>query len=111
MNIEYPKNDYLRKQSLVRNSLEVAMNGFKDLIKDKIHPKNKSKAYEDNTIDILNRLLVEANDLDRTNPGEGIFSLIVLCLRTNLKLRDLMVEQEHKIKELEIRIKKINRNG
>ena len=94
MNIEYPKNDYLKKQSLVRNSLEVAMNGFKDLIKDKIHPKNKSKAYE-----------------DRTNPGEGIFSLIVLCLRTNLKLRDLMVEQEHKIKELEIRIKKLNRNG
>ena len=109
MSINYPSNDYLNKKKQIRSSLESAMSRFKDLVKDKIHPKNKTKTYEDNTVDILNRLLVEANELDKVNPGEGIFSLIVLSLRTNLKLRDMIIEQEVKIKELELKIKKINR--
>lgn len=110
LKINYPNNDYLSRQGKVRSSLELVMNRFKDLIKDKTHEKNQTKAYNDNVVDILNRLLVEANDLDKTNPGEGIFSLIVLCLRTNLKLKDMIVEQEVKIKELELKLKRYRKN-
>jgi hypothetical protein len=110
LKINYPNNDYLNRQNKVRSSLEVAMGRFKDLIKDKIHPSNKTKTYDDTTVDILNNLLVEANELDKINSGEGIFSLIVLSLRTNLKLRDMIIEQEVKIKELELKLKRINRN-
>lgn len=110
MKINYPNNDYLSKQGKIRNSLESVMNRFKDLIKDKTHEKNQTKAYNDNVVDILNRLLVEANELDRTNPGEGIFSLIVLCLRTNLKLKDIIVEQDVRIRDLELKLKRYKRN-
>ena len=67
----------LKKESMNEREMSIK-DAFKDLVKDKIHPKNKTKTYEDNTVEILNKLLVEANELDKVNPGEGIFSLIVL---------------------------------
>ena len=110
MKINYPNNDYLNKKEKIRSSLETVMNRFKDLIKDKTHEKNQTKAYNDNVVDILNRLLVEANDLDRNNPGEGIFSLIVLCLRTNLKLKDMIINQDVRIRDLELKLKRYKKN-
>ena len=107
MDVKYPTNNYLNQQKKVRGALEISMNAFKDLIKDKIHPENKTKAYEEKTVSVLNNLLSEANNLDQIRPGEGIFGLIVLCLRTNLKLKDMVIEQEHKIKELELEIKRL----
>lgn len=107
MSVKYPSNNYLNNQRKVRGALEVSMNAFKDLIKDKIHPKNKTPAYEEKTVGVLNNLLSEANDLDQVRPGEGIFGLIVLCLRTNLKLKDMIVEQDHKIRQMELEIRRL----
>lgn len=109
MNIKYPNNDYLNRQASIRGSLEKAMNRFKSLIKDKVHESNQTKSYSDSVVDTLNRLLAEANSLDQVSPGEGIFSLIVLCLRTNLKLKDMIIDLEVKVRDLELEVKRLKK--
>ena len=49
--------------------------------------------------------------MDEVNPGEGIFSLIVLSLRCSLKLRDRCNSLEVENRELKNKIKKINRTS
>ena len=67
---------------------------------DKTHPENQSDGYKKNVISVLNRLLVCADEMDNENPGQGIFSLIVLSLRSNLKLKDKLIELEYENKKL-----------
>lgn len=105
--IKIPQNNYLNKQRNPRSKTEEAIAQFKDLLDDKTHPDNQTEGYKNNVISILNNLLVSANDLDQVNPGEGIFSLIVLSLRCSLKLRDRCNDLEVKNRELKIEIKKL----
>jgi hypothetical protein len=77
-----------------KSRMEESFNSYKSLLADKTHPDNHTDAYNKNIMSVLNRLLVSADELDEENPGEGIFGLIVLCLRTNLKLKDEIVKQE-----------------
>lgn len=105
--VNLPDNDYKSRQSNAVGRLEGAMSGFKDLIKDKLHPENQSKAYKDNVSSILTHLLSEANELDMNSPGKGFFSLIVLCLRTDLELKDMIIKQDVRIKDLERDIRRL----
>ena len=54
--------------------------------------------------------IVPADKLDEDNPGEGIFGLIVLSLRSSLKLKDENIKLEVKIAELEREIKRVKKN-
>ena len=92
-----------------KSKMEDAFNSYKSLLSDKTHPDNHTDAYNKNIMSILNRLLVSADELDEENPGEGIFGLIVLCLRSNIKLKDEIVRLEvdsSKLKKEILRLKK-----
>ena len=97
-----------RQRKSNRQRAEEAISEFKKILDDKIHPSNQTDGYKNNIISCLNNLLVSANELDNENPGEGIFSLIVLSLRSSLKLRDRINELEVENKELKLKIKKIS---
>ena len=110
--INVPKNNrYMEsKRAEAQNSVESAFNEFKKLLVDKTHPDNQTPAYHNNVVSVLNRLLVAADELDASNPGEGIFGLIVLSLRSILKLRDDNVQLEVEIRELKKEIGRLKKN-
>ena len=110
--IKIPTNNkYLSsKKAIVQNTVEKAFDDYKSLLKDKTHPDNQTPAYHKNAVSVLNRLLVAADELDELNPGEGIFGLIILSLRSSLRLRDENLRLEVKLSELEREIKRVKKN-
>ncbi len=109
--LKIPKNPNFtnRGRENPKQKIEAAFDAYKQLLSDKTHPDNQTGAYNKNVISILNRLLVAADDLDETNPGEGVFGLIVLSLRTNLKLKDELVKQEVKLREVSKELEKLKK--
>ena len=103
-----PKNNsYLNSKKIkVKTAAESAIADYNNLINDKTHEDNQGQAYKNNEMSILNRLLVAADELDSKNPGEGIFSLIVLALRTNIKLKNKIIDLEMKVKSLKTELKR-----
>jgi len=110
--IKVPKNNrYIdSKKAEAQNSVESAFNDYKKLLSDKVHPDNQTPAYNNNVVSILNKLLVAADELDEVNPGEGIFGLIVLALRSCLKLKDNQVKMEVEIRSLKREIGRLKKN-
>ena len=110
--IKVPKNTkYMdSKKNNAQNGIENAFNEFKKLMSDKTHPDNQTPAYHNNVVSTLNRLLVAADELDGVNPGEGIFGLIVLALRSCLKLRDDNVALEVEMQSLKREINRLKKN-
>lgn len=108
--IRSPGSKYLdNKKNAIKKNAESAINDFKSLLVDKTHPDNQTTSYQNNVISILNRLLVAADELDTNNPGEGIFGLIVLCLRSILKIKDDNVRLEVEILNLKREIERIKK--
>lgn len=105
--IKIPRNNMFANRKSNRQRAEESIANFKKLLDDKIHPDNQTDGYQNNVISTLNNLLVSANELDKENPGEGVFSLIVLSLRSCLKLRDRCNELEVENKNLKREIKKL----
>jgi hypothetical protein len=104
-------NRYLdSKKEKARNDTEAAFNDYKKLLSDKTHPDNQTPGYHKNVVSTLNRLLVAADSLDEANPGEGIFGLIVLSLRSSLKLRDDNIKLALEIRELKREIDRVKKN-
>jgi hypothetical protein len=110
--VKLPKNTkYMdSKKSEAQSNVENAFNDYKKLLADKTHPDNQTPAYHNNVVSILNRLLIAADDLDGVNPGEGIFGLIVLSLRSTLKLKDDNIKLEVELRELKREINKLKKN-
>ena len=110
--VRVPKNTkYMdSKKTEAQSKIENAFNDFKKLLADKTHPDNQTPAYHNNVVSTLNRLLVSADELDGVNPGEGIFGLIVLSLRSCLKLRDDNTSLEVEIRELRREINRLKKN-
>ena len=109
--IKVPKNSrYMEaKRAKPQAEIEVAFNDFKKLLADKTHPDNQTPAFHNNVISILNRLLVAADQLDESNPGEGIFGLIILSLRSSLKLKDDITKMEVEIRELQREVERLKK--
>jgi hypothetical protein len=107
-----PKNNkYIdSKKSEAQSKVENAFNDFKKLLSDKTHADNQTPAYHNNVVSILNRLLVAADELDGINPGEGIFGLIVLALRSCLKLKDNNTALEVEIRDLRREIGRLKKS-
>ena len=110
--INYPKTDFLnRNQKKKLSTAEQSVKDFNTLIQDKTHKDNQTDAYNNNVRYILNSLLVGANELENKNPGEGIYSLIILALRTNLELKNKIVDLEKKVRDLNSKLKRSNESG
>jgi len=110
--ITVPKNTkYMdSKKGEAQSNVENAFNDFKKLLSDKTHVDNQTPAYHNNVVSILNRLLVAADELDGVNPGEGIFGLIVLALRSCLKLKDDNTALEVEVRELKREIGRLKKS-
>jgi hypothetical protein len=110
--ITVPKNTkYIdAKKGEAQSNVENAFNDFKKLLNDKTHADNQTPAYHNNVVSILNRLLIAADELDGVNPGEGIFGLIVLSLRSCLKLKDDNTALEVEIRELRREIGRLKKS-
>lgn len=110
--IKVPSNNrYMKsKKAEAQNTVESAFNDFKKLLSDKIHPDNQTPAYHNNVVATLNKLLIAADDLDEVNPGEGIFGLIILSLRSILKLKDDNVKLEVELRELKRELGRVKKN-
>tara|TARA_B100001027_G_C16077070_1_gene245577 strand:- start:142 stop:495 length:354 start_codon:yes stop_codon:yes gene_type:complete len=110
--VKVPSNNrYLKsKKAEAQNSVENAFEEFKKLLSDKVHPDNQTPAYHNNVVSVLNRLLIAADELDEVNPGEGIFGLIVLSLRSSLKLKDENVKLQVEVRELKREIGRLKKN-
>ena len=109
--IEVPKNSsYMdSKRQEAKTRFAGVIEEFKKLLSDKTHPDNQTAAYHNNVKSILTRMLTTADELDKVVPGEGIFGLIILSLRSSLKMKDELIKTEVKIRELEREIKKLKR--
>ena len=104
-------NKYMNsKKEKAQSDIEAAFNDYKKLLADKTHPDNQTPAYHKNVISTLNRLLVAADSLDEENPGEGIFGLIILSLRSSLKLKDDNVKLSMEIREVKREIDRLKKN-
>lgn len=97
----------LKKQS--KNQLTIIFDEYKELLRDKTHPKNQTPAYHKRVQGTIHRLLSAAHDLDTKSPGEGIFALFTLTLTTNLKLKDKIIELEVENNSLKKQIRKISK--
>ena len=109
--VKVPKNSrYLdNKKGKAKSDVESAFEAFKKLLADKTHPDNQTPAYHNNVVATLNSLLVAADRLDEENPGEGIFGLIVLSLRSSLKLRDDIIKLEVENREIKREMERVKK--
>jgi hypothetical protein len=99
---EKMSSNYLKsaKQKAEQQTMEI-FEEYKELLLDKTHPDNQSAAYKERVSDVVKRMIIYANDLDGESPGNGIFGLIALMLRANLKLKDQVVELETRVRKFE----------
>ena len=110
--IKVPANNrYMAsKKDKAQSDVEAAFNEYKKLLSDKTHPDNQTPGYHKNVVATLNKLLVAADSLDEENPGEGIFGLIILALRSSLKLRDNNIIMSAEIRELRRELDRVKKN-
>ena len=99
------------KKRTAKDKITDAFGDFKSLLKDKTHPDNQTSAYHNNVVAVLNRLLVSSDELDDANPGEGIFGLIILSLRSSLRIKDEIVKLEVENRELKVEIEKLKKRN
>ena len=105
--INYPKTNFINRGHKKKlPTAEKAVKDYNSLIEDKTHKDNQTDAYENNIKHILNSLLIGANELEDKNPGEGIYTLLVLSLRTNLALKDKIIDLECQLRDVKIKLKK-----
>lgn len=111
--VKGPKNNkYIdSKKNQAKINAENSMSEFKKILSDKTHPDNQTPAYQNNVVHVLNKLLVSADELDSHNPGEGIFGLIVLAIRSVLKIKDENVKLEVELNSLKREIERLKKQG
>ena len=108
--LDMPSSRYLdAKKNEAKGHLSTVFDEYKALLKDRTHPDNQNALYNKRVQKTIQRLLSAADNLYAHTPGEGIFGLIVLCLRSTLRVKDENVRLEHKIKEMEKEIKRLKK--
>ena len=108
--LNMPSNKYLdAKKAEAKGHLTTSFDEYKALLKDKTHHDNQNAIYNKRIQRTLQRLLSAADSMDAHTPGQGIFGLIVLCLRSILKNKDENVRLEFRINEMEKEIKRLKK--
>jgi len=77
-----------------RENLEISAKEFLKLLDDKVLEKNKGPAHKNTEKQVADNLFRAVVNLERENVGEGLLSLGITTLRTNLKIRDRVNELE-----------------
>lgn len=110
--LNMPNSKYIQsKKAESSKKISDAFEEYKTLLKDTTHPDNQTLSYDKRVSSTLQRLLTAADELDSVSPGEGIFGLIVLSLRSILKLKDDNVRLQSEIKDLKIKLSSSDRRG
>ena len=101
--LHLPKNSaYMQaKMNDTKARFSGVLDEFKKILADKTHPDNQTSGYHNNVKSILTRLLTTSDELDKVSPGEGIFGLLILSLRSSLKMKDEIIRAEVRIRNLE----------
>lgn len=108
--LDMPQNRYIEaKKKEAQSQLTNVFDEYKELLKDKTHPDNQNALYDKRVQKTLQRLLSAADNMDAHTPGSGIFGLIVLSLRSILRIKDENIVLEYKIKELEKEIQRLKK--
>lgn len=106
LSANYRNRHNAEKPDTALSKYEKAVDEYKTLLEDKTHPNNRTASYNKNAMAIFNRLMVAADELDSQDPGAGVFGLIILSLRASLALKDKNLDLELKIRELEKRLRR-----
>lgn len=99
------------KRQEVQRRFSTVLEEFKKLLGDKTHPENQTAAYHKNVQGILGRMVSTADEIDQETPGGGIFALIALSLRSSLRMKDELVKQEVRIRDMEREIKQLKQRS
>ena len=112
---ERPTSSYMdsRKVRDAQNDLIRAIDEYKAVLKDSVHPDNQNTAYKKREQLAIEKMIRGASDLDGLldDPGAGIFGLISLLLRSNLYLKNELVKVRKEMKQNEIKLKKLQANS
>jgi hypothetical protein len=100
------RSNYLEsKRQDSKAKITEAFDEYKKLLNDTTHPDNQTAAYDKVVAKTLERLMVAASELDDANPGEGIFGLLILSLRSILKVKNENVKLQVEVRELKRELK------
>lgn len=98
-----------RREESAKEKYGKAVDQYKALLADKVHPDNRTSAYDKNKKAIMNRLVTAADAYDEEEPGSGIFSLIILSLMSSLALKDRQIDLEVKMREMDRKISRLEK--
>ena len=108
--IKMPASKYMEsKREQAKNKITEAFDEFKFLVKDKTHPDNQTAAYKKRVSASLQKLFVNAEELDNINPGEGIFGLFALSLNSILAVKNENIKLEKEVRDLKLEIKRLQK--
>ncbi len=101
-----------RKIRDAQNDLIRAIDEFKAILKDSVHPENQNEAYKQVEQLALDKMIRGASELDSLldEPGAGIFGLISLLFRSNLYLKNEIIKIRRELKLNEIKMMKMQSN-
>ena len=106
--LNLPTSRYLDKKKLdAKARISKVFDEYKELLSDQTHPDNQTPAYNQRVMKTLQRLLTAADELDSVSPGEGIFGLMVLSLRTSLKLKDENTKVRKELRDIRLEMKRL----
>jgi hypothetical protein len=102
--IEVPSEESVKiEQKLItlRNEMRAKMYEFNRLFKQKVLVDNKTEAHKHEEKAIMSGLTELFSNINSISPDEGTISLLVLCLRHLLSLKDAGNDTAYKIYLLE----------
>lgn len=107
---EMPKARFFeKKKQEAKAKVSKVFDEYKEILRDKTHPKNQKNSYQIKVKKTLQRLLTSADELEESAPGEGIYGLVILSLRSILFLKDKNIELEKEIFELRKEISRMKK--
>lgn len=102
-----------RKVRDAQTDLLRAIDEYKAILKDSVHPDNQNIPYKKREQLALEKMIRGASELDSLmeEPGAGIFGLISLLFRSNLYLKNEIIKVRKEMKQTEIKLMKLQANA
>jgi len=112
---DQPTSRYMESKKIqnAQRDLLRAIDEYKAILKDSVHPQNQNPTYKKREQHALDHMIKGASDLDSLmeEPGAGIFGLISLLFRSNLYLKNELVKVRREMKQNEIKLMKLQANA
>ena len=112
---ETPSTKYMESKKIrdAQTDMLRAIDEYKAVLKDSVHPDNQNVAYKKREQHALDKMIRGASDLDSLmdEPGAGIFGLISLLFRSNLYLKNEIIKVRKELKQNEVKLMKLQANA